>query len=65
MAALKVLFSGSLSGDLAGVFKKVETVNRKSGPFDALFCVGQFLGAGTGCAQDQQDGCSKSYVFGR
>ncbi len=40
----KVLFSGAITGDLASLLKKVDTINRKSGPFDALFCVGQFFG---------------------
>lgn len=44
MAAAKVLFSGAVEGDLPGLFKKVETVNKKNGPFEALFCVGQFFG---------------------
>ncbi|KXZ54774.1 hypothetical protein GPECTOR_4g844 [Gonium pectorale] len=46
MSAVKVLFAGAVEGDLPGVFKKVEGVNKKNGPFGALFCVGQFFGQG-------------------
>lgn len=45
MTAVKVLFSGAVEGDLHGVLKKVEAINKKNGPFDALFCVGQTFGA--------------------
>ncbi|GLI67306.1 hypothetical protein VaNZ11_011492 [Volvox africanus] len=46
MSAVKVLFSGAVEGDLPGLFKKIEVVNKKNGPFEALFCTGQFFGPG-------------------
>ncbi|GLC41621.1 hypothetical protein PLESTB_000695700 [Pleodorina starrii] len=51
MSAVKVLFSGAIEGDLPGLFKKVEAVNKKNGPFEALFCVGQFFGPGDDTAE--------------
>ena len=45
---MKVLFCGPPEGSLGDLFKKVDTVNRKSGPFDVLFCVGQFFGEADG-----------------
>ncbi|EFJ41492.1 hypothetical protein VOLCADRAFT_98560 [Volvox carteri f. nagariensis] len=47
MTAVKVLFSGAVEADLPGLFKKVETANKKNGPFEALLCTGQFFGAGS------------------
>ncbi|MEW5297133.1 MAG: hypothetical protein WDW36_000361 [Sanguina aurantia] len=43
---MKILFSGAPEGGVATLMKKVEGVHKKSGPFDVLFCVGDFLGAG-------------------
>lgn len=44
MPNVKVLLTGAVEGDLAGTFKKIDAVNKKSGPFGVLFCVGQFFG---------------------
>jgi hypothetical protein len=44
MPAVKVLLSGDVGGQLGALFKRVEAVSRKAGPFDALLCVGDFLG---------------------
>ncbi|KAG2490789.1 hypothetical protein HYH03_010711 [Edaphochlamys debaryana] len=46
MSSVKVLFSGAVEGDWAALFKKVDGVNKKNGPFEALFCAGQFFGPG-------------------
>lgn len=43
MSNIKILFAGAPEGDWAGLFKKVDTLNKKNGPFNALFCVGQFF----------------------
>lgn len=43
-AALKTLFSGAVDGGVEPLLKKVDAINKKSGPFDLLFCVGQFFG---------------------
>ena len=39
----KVLISGPVNGKLDALFQRVATVNAKSGPFDALLCVGGFF----------------------
>nr|XP_019708745.1 zinc finger CCCH domain-containing protein 59 isoform X2 [Elaeis guineensis] len=39
----RILFCGDVLGNLHQLFKRVQTVNKSSGPFDALFCVGQFF----------------------
>lgn len=41
---MKILFSGAAEGGVAALMKKVDGVHKKSGPFDVLFCVGDFLG---------------------
>ncbi|CAD6186691.1 unnamed protein product [Caenorhabditis auriculariae] len=42
--AAKVLFCGDVQGRFVELSKKVAAVNSKSGPFDALFCLGEFFG---------------------
>jgi len=41
----KVLVAGDVAGGLEDLFKRVGTVNSKSGPFDCLLCTGEFFGA--------------------
>lgn len=43
MAPTKVLLAGPVCGRLDTLYARVATVNSASGPFDVLFCVGQFL----------------------
>ncbi|XP_062010688.1 zinc finger CCCH domain-containing protein 64-like [Rosa rugosa] len=43
MAPPKILLCGDVSGNLKQLFKRVVSVNKSAGPFDALFCVGQFF----------------------
>jgi len=43
---IKVLVSGDVEGNVAALFKRVETVNAKAGPFEMLLCVGSFFGPG-------------------
>ncbi|GIL82924.1 hypothetical protein Vretimale_8428 [Volvox reticuliferus] len=62
MSAVKVLFSGAVEGDLPGLFKKIEGVNKKNGPFEALFCTGQFFGPGDDTAEPND--ALVSYVTG-
>jgi hypothetical protein len=41
----KILVSGDVGGDLAGLFQRVATVNSgAAGPFECLFCVGEVSG---------------------
>ncbi|PHT73534.1 Zinc finger CCCH domain-containing protein 59 [Capsicum annuum] len=43
MAPLKILLCGDVQGRLNQLFKRVSSVNKAAGPFDALLCVGQFF----------------------
>ncbi|XP_071957157.1 CWF19-like protein 1 [Antedon mediterranea] len=43
MEPVKILVSGDVEGNLDQLFKRVEKVNKKAGPFEALFCVGSFF----------------------
>lgn len=40
----KVLICGDVNGRFKSLFAKIEAINKKSGPFDFLFCVGNFFG---------------------
>lgn len=40
----KVLFSGECRGQYDTLLKRVKAVHSKNGPFDVLFCIGQFFG---------------------
>eukprot|EP00854_Cymbomonas_tetramitiformis_P017841 gene17841-21245_t len=42
---VKILVSGDVKGQFKKLFSSVDKVNKKAGPFAALFCVGQFFGA--------------------
>lgn len=42
----KVLVAGDVEGNITTLFKRVETVNKKAGPFEMLLCVGSFFGPG-------------------
>ncbi|CAN1799228.1 Zinc finger CCCH domain-containing protein 64 [Linum perenne] len=39
----RILLAGDVFGRLNQLFKRVQSVNKSAGPFDALFCVGQFF----------------------
>lgn len=43
MAPPRILLCGDVLGRLNQLFKRVTSVNKSSGPFDAIFCVGQFF----------------------
>ncbi|XP_057323996.1 CWF19-like protein 1 [Microplitis mediator] len=40
----KVLVCGDVQGNFQLLFSKVEGIQKKSGPFDLLFCIGNFFG---------------------
>lgn len=40
----KILVSGDVEGNFDQLFKRVSNVNKKSGPFSMLLCVGNFFG---------------------
>ncbi|KAK7582510.1 hypothetical protein V9T40_013955 [Parthenolecanium corni] len=41
---LKILVCGDVEGKFSKLFSKIKNVDKKSGPFDYLFCVGNFFG---------------------
>ncbi|XP_027330082.1 zinc finger CCCH domain-containing protein 64 isoform X3 [Abrus precatorius] len=41
--APRILLCGDVLGRLNQLYKRVSSVNKSAGPFDALFCVGQFF----------------------
>lgn len=41
---IKILFCGDVEGKFDALFKRVDNINKKSGPFDLLLCVGNFFG---------------------
>ncbi|GAV77689.1 CwfJ_C_2 domain-containing protein/CwfJ_C_1 domain-containing protein [Cephalotus follicularis] len=43
MAPPRILLCGDVVGRLNQLFKRVQSVNKSAGPFDALLCVGQFF----------------------
>ncbi|OVA04008.1 zinc finger protein [Macleaya cordata] len=43
MAPPRILLCGDVLGRLNQLFKRVSTVNKSTGPFDVLLCVGQFF----------------------
>ncbi|PIA43027.1 hypothetical protein AQUCO_02000462v1 [Aquilegia coerulea] len=43
MASPRILLCGDVFGRINQLFKRVSTVSKSTGPFDALFCVGQFF----------------------
>ena len=43
MPPVQILVAGDVRGKLGRLFKRVETVNQKNGPFAAVFCVGEFF----------------------
>uniref|UniRef100_A0AAF5DBH1 Cwf19-like C-terminal domain-containing protein n=1 Tax=Strongyloides stercoralis TaxID=6248 RepID=A0AAF5DBH1_STRER len=51
MSGTKILVSGDVKGNFEALIKRVNTVNSKAGPFDLLFCVGEFFGD---CKEDNE-----------
>ncbi|XP_064602492.1 CWF19-like protein 1 [Liolophura sinensis] len=43
--ALKILACGDVEGQFDQIFKRVDSIQKKSGPFDLLICSGEFFGA--------------------
>jgi hypothetical protein len=44
--SVKILLVGDCNGAFKTLFAKVAVVNKKNGPFDAVFCVGSFFATG-------------------
>lgn len=57
--ALKILVSGDVEGNLDKLFGRVNTIQKKSGSFDLLLCVGEFFGSNTSEWEKYKSGQSK------
>jgi len=53
---MKVLVAGDVEGNIAALFKRVEAVNKKAGPFEMVLCVGSFFGPGNPGWADYKSG---------
>ena len=66
--SLKILVSGDVEGNISALFKRVEAVNAKAGPFEMLLCVGSFFGPGNLGWSDYKSGRCKvplpTYILG-
>ncbi|XP_063540410.1 CWF19-like protein 1 [Cydia strobilella] len=64
----KTLFCGDVNGNYLSLFSRVETIVKKSGPFDVLLCVGNFFGEDNSQLDAYKMGYRKvpvtTYVFG-
>ncbi|KDP33838.1 hypothetical protein JCGZ_07409 [Jatropha curcas] len=60
MAPPRILLCGDVLGRLNQLYKRVQSVNKSAGPFDALFCVGQFFPGSPELLEEFMD-----YVEGR
>ncbi|VFQ83024.1 unnamed protein product [Cuscuta campestris] len=60
MAPPRILLCGDVAGRLNQLFKRVSTVSKAAGPFDALLCVGQFF---PNAAEDLEE--FNGYIEGR
>ncbi len=40
---LKILACGDVKGQIGALLNKIENVNKKSGPFEMVLCVGKFF----------------------
>ncbi|KAJ9183815.1 hypothetical protein P3X46_007622 [Hevea brasiliensis] len=60
MAPPRILLCGDVLGRLNHLYKRVQSVNKSAGPFDALFCVGQFFPGSPELLEEFMD-----YVEGR
>jgi len=54
--AMKVMVAGDVEGSLTALFKRVEAVDKKAGPFEMLLCVGSFFGPGNPGWSDYKSG---------
>lgn len=44
MLIINSLICGDVNGNFHSLFSRVESINKKSGPFDVLLCAGNFFG---------------------
>ncbi|XP_048727502.1 CWF19-like protein 1 [Ostrea edulis] len=57
--ALKILVSGDVEGNFDKLFGRVNTIQKKSGSFDLLLCVGDFFGKNNSEWEKYESGQSK------
>uniref|UniRef100_A0A8C5MBC9 CWF19-like protein 1 n=1 Tax=Leptobrachium leishanense TaxID=445787 RepID=A0A8C5MBC9_9ANUR len=53
--ALRVLTCGDVYGKLDVLYNRVRTIQKKSGPFDLLLCVGSFFGTSPECQSQWEE----------
>ena len=64
--SMKILVSGDVEGNISALFKRVEAVNSKAGPFEMLLCVGSFFGPGNLGWSDYKSGrCKVRRLIGK
>ncbi|PBC31219.1 CWF19 protein [Apis cerana cerana] len=64
----KVLICGDVEGHFKFLFNKIDAINKKSGPFDFLLCVGNFFGKNNTELEDYKIGIKNipvpTYIIG-
>ena len=64
----KVLMCGDVEGHFKFLFNKIDAINKKSGPFDFLLCVGNFFGEDNTELEDYKSGMKSipvpTYIIG-
>ncbi|XP_071054059.1 CWF19-like protein 1 [Onthophagus taurus] len=65
---IKIILCGDVEGKFNTFFNKIENINKKSGPFDLVLCVGNFFGINNKEFDDYKKGIKKvsvpTYVLG-
>eukprot|EP00227_Mantoniella_beaufortii_P016489 CAMPEP_0197579314 /NCGR_PEP_ID=MMETSP1326-20131121/3339_1 /TAXON_ID=1155430 /ORGANISM="Genus nov. species nov., Strain RCC2288" /LENGTH=75 /DNA_ID=CAMNT_0043142739 /DNA_START=63 /DNA_END=286 /DNA_ORIENTATION=- len=51
----KILICGDVKGKLSALYKRIASVNKSAGPFDAVFCVGAFFDGPSSIPFDADD----------
>lgn len=55
--------AGDVEGQYDALFSRVQTINKKSGPFDMLFCVGDFFSHDESLLEDYKISEKKGKLF--
>ena len=61
----KILLCGDVRGKLPALYKRFDAVNKKAGPFEAIFCVGAFLPPPNDDPHDDPTAALRPYVEGK
>lgn len=59
---LKILVSGDVEGNFHQLFKRVDSIQKKSGNFDLLLCVGEFFGSDMSSWEPYKSGKAKAPI---